>query len=299
MPFTDTVKGEIYAGLFTKKACCRRAFLLGVLFMRGSRYGDTVRLDLEGDQLFETSERLVFEQFSRECSRLKRPRTVSSWMLTFKSSSALKYIDEFDNDESGIAFEERCDQCKRYFLCGVFCAAGRVSDPREDYRLEISCGARRASLSAFLEGYGLAPKFTDRRKEQLLYFRDSTAIEDFFAYMGATHAAFAMMDAKIERGMRNDANRLANCDANNINKSVAAAMHQIEYIERLIAENKMSFLPPELEATARLRLQYPDTSLVQLAAMADPPMTKSGLNHRLKKIVEMAEELLKDEKGGA
>ena len=96
---------------------------------------------------------------------------------------------------------------------------------------------------------------------------------------------------------RPDANRLANCDANNIDKTIAASMRQTEWIQRLIDENKISFLPPELEATARLRLQYPGLSLVQLAAIADPPMTKSGLNHRLKKIMSAAAELLNEQKG--
>lgn len=290
MPFTDTVKEEIYASV-PKKACCRRALLCGILLMRGSSSEDGVRLFLEGEELFALSEKLIAEQFSRECKRLKRPQTVSSEMLLFSSASASEYLSNVDG-KTGELFAERCGGCKRHFLSGIFLACGRVSDPREDYRLEFSCGERRAVLASFLETLGLAPKLSDRRNEKILYFRDSASIEDLFAHLGATQAAFSIMENKIERGMRNDANRLANCDANNIDKAVAAAVRQNELIQRLIDENKISFLPPELEATARLRLQYPGLSLVQLAAMADPPMTKSGLNNRLKKIIEKANELL-------
>lgn len=291
MPFTDTVKEEIYASV-PKKACCRRALLCGVLLMRGFAADDGVHLFLEGEELFSLSEKLIAEQFSRECKRVKRPKTVSSEMLAFSSSSALEYLSDIDAGAQEL-LTERCSGCKRYFLCGVFLACGHVSDPREGYRLEFSCGERRAVLASFLETLGLNPKLSDRRKEKILYFRDSASIEDLFAHLGATQAAFSIMENKIERGMRNDANRLANCDANNIGKTVSAAMRQNELIQRLIDENKISFLPPELEATARLRLQYPGLSLVQLAAMADPPMTKSGLNNRLKKIIEKASELLK------
>ena len=148
------------------------------------------------------------------------------------------------------------------------------------------------------ETLALSPKATDRRAERILYFRDSTSIEDLFTHMGITQATFAVMDKKIERGMRNDANRLANCDANNISKAISVSMRQTELIRRLIEENKISFLPPKLEATARLRLQYEGLSVGQLAEMATPPLTKSGLHHRLEKITELAEALLEDKKGG-
>lgn len=296
MPFTDTVKKEICAGI-PKKPCCRRAFLYGILFMRGSAQGDLVHLALDGEPLFDVAEKLVAEQFSRACRRLKRPGAVSLEMLVFSSSSASEYLRNLEDDTPEKLVAEKCNGCRNSFLSGAFLAAGRVSDPRENYRLEFSCGERRDAFAAFLCSYGLAPKATDRRKEKLLYFRDSTSIEDFFVHIGATHAAFSVMDNKIERGMRNDANRLANCDANNIDKTVAASMRQTEWIQRLIDENKISFLPPELEATARLRLQYPGLSLVQLSAIADPPMTKSGLNHRLKKIMSAAAELLDEQKG--
>ena len=298
MSFTDAVKNEICAAL-PKKPCCRRALLFGMLVMRGSAEGDTVRLDLNTTSLRSFAASLVLEQYSRESRETKRKGTVASRTLSFASSRAAEKIRSAEKLMPNIEIEEKCAACRRSFLAGVFLAAGRISDPEKQYLLEFSCREKRDFLSAFLSECGLSPKSVDRRGEKLLYFRDSTSIEDLLATVGVTHATFAVMDKKIEHGMRNDANRIANCDANNIGKAISAARRQVELIRRLIDENKMSFLPPELEQTARLRLQYEDMSISQLAYKAEPPLTKSGLNHRLQKITEMAESLLNEKKGGS
>lgn len=296
MSFTDVVKEEIIAGL-PKKNCCHRACLMGILYMRGRMNGRAVAIPLHGEPILALAEKMITEQFSRTTCRLSQPEAVQGEMISFSSKSAADYLLELGNEATEKPFAEKCSNCHRAFLDGTFLAAGRVSDPHEAYRLEFSCGKRRENFATFLRSYALEPKSSDRKGEKLLYFRDSSSIEDLFAHMGATQAAFLLMDSKIERGLRNDANRLANCDANNIDKAVSAAMRQTELIQKLIEENKLSFLPPELESTAHLRLQYAGLSLTQLAAVADPPMTKSGLNHRLKKIESLAEELLKQKKG--
>lgn len=297
MSFTDTVKNEICAGL-PKKSCCRRALLFGMMLMRGVAEGDAVYLDLNTPALREFAASLILEQFGRECREIKRKGTVASRSLRFVSSSTAEKMRSAENLVPNNPIEEKCANCRRFFLAGIFLAAGRISDPEKQYLLEFSCRTRRDFLRTFLEACGLSPKSLDRREERILYFRDSTSIEDLLTTVGVTHATFAVMDKKIEHGMRNDANRIANCDANNIGKAISAARRQVELIRRLIDENKMSFLPPELEQTARLRLQYEDMSVAQLAYKAEPPLTKSGLHHRLQKITEMAESLLDEKKGG-
>ena len=126
-----------------------------------------------------------------------------------------------------------------------------------------------------------------------LYIKKSAIIEDFFAFIGLNSAAFAFMNATIESEFRNNTNRIVNCETNNISKSVTASHKQISVIEELEKANLLSSLPEELEATARLRIKYRDLSLSQLAAVSVPAISKSGLSHRLKKITEMAEKLLK------
>ncbi|MBQ8175353.1 MAG: DNA-binding protein WhiA [Clostridia bacterium] len=296
MSFTEVVKNEIQTGL-GKKPCCRRALLFGMMLMRGVTEGDTVFLELNSTHLREFAATLVLEQFGRECREGKRKGTVDSRMISFVSTNAAAKIRSAENLMPKKPVEEKCSSCRRSFLAGVFLACGRVTDPEKQYLLEFSCRERRDFLRGFLEENGLFPKSSDRRGEKLLYFRDSTSVEDVLTLIGVTHATFTVMDKKIEHGMRNDANRLANCDANNIGKAISAARRQVELIRRLIDENKISFLPPELEQTARLRLQYEDMSVAQLAYKADPPLTKSGLHHRLRKIADLAYSLLNERKG--
>ncbi len=302
MSFTDTTKAELAAEL-PKKPCCRRAMLYAILAMRGSICPDSsISVELEGDLLFSLTSTLISDTLHRECSRRPRRGTVASECLVFSASAATEWLRSIERFDPDVLFPEKCPSCRRYFLAGMFLASAHVTDPQKDYRLEFSCGTRRAYAEAVLSSFGLAPKYTDRRAERLLYFRDSTAIEEVFGHMGAMHAFFTLTNSKIEAEIRNDANRRANCDANNIEKSIAVAGPQVALIERLIRENKLSSLPPELEETARLRLAHPTLSLTQLAAVSDTPMTKSGLNHRLKRLTELGEALLGDkreEKGGA
>ena len=139
-------------------------------------------------------------------------------------------------------------------------------------------------------------KCSERMEQPVLYLKNSGAIEDFFALAMMNATAFRMMNAKIESDIRNTANRIANCETNNIEKAVAASSRQIAAIEELASRGLLSSLSEELERTARLRLEHQDLSLAQLAAISVPPITKPGLSHRLNKIVCLAERMLADEK---
>ena len=126
-----------------------------------------------------------------------------------------------------------------------------------------------------------------------MYFRNSTTLEDFFALANMNQTAFDIMNAKIKGELRNTANRIANCETNNIGRAVSASISQITLIEELVERGLISLLPDELERTARFRMENRDMSLSQLAGAITPPISKSGLSHRLKKITEMAENILK------
>ncbi len=295
MSFSDIVKTEICTT--AKKHCCRRALLNGMLAIRGVVEENTVSLYINNTVVLNMAELLIVEIFGREPYLTKRTGGALSYKLHFVYRNANKTIKSGTDFAFLKCFDVKCSSCRQAFLAGIFLACGRISDPQKQYLLEFSCGERREALADFLQLFSLFPKYVDRRNEKLLYFRDSTSIEEFLANIGVTHATFEVMDKKIEHEMRNNANRLANCDANNISKSIQASMRQIELIQRLIDENKISFLPPELVETAYLRLKHDGLSIAQLAAIADPPLTKSGINHRLQKIATLAEGLL-DEKGG-
>lgn len=299
MSFTDRVKAELTAEM-PKLSCCRRALLYAILAMRGEiTRTESIAVTLEGDLLFSLTQTLVFDCFHRECRRQKRAGAVAAEQLVFSSPAALTWLRSLESIHPDELFPVKCNDCRRYFLSGLFLAGGHASDPENDYRVEFSCGCRRAYVDAVLSSFGLSAKYADRRAERLLYFRDSTAIEEIFGHMGAVRAFFKLTDKKIEADFRNMANRRANCDANNIQRAVAGAAPLVALIERLQKADKLSALPPELEETARLRLENPTLSLTQLIAVSAIPMTKSGLNHRLSRLREIAEDILaRTEEGG-
>ena len=132
---------------------------------------------------------------------------------------------------------------------------------------------------------------TMRRQMTLVYLKGQSEITDMLSILGAQSARFAMEDAFIRKELRNNANRAVNCDSANVQRSVTAASRQTQAIERLIAAKGENSLPPALLETAKLRLQYPEVSLEELGRLCDPPVGKSGMNHRLRKLEKMAEEL--------
>ena len=123
----------------------------------------------------------------------------------------------------------------------------------------------------------------------MVYFKQSEAIADFLTVMGAPLAAMELMNAKAEKDLRGGVNRRVNCDAANLDKAVDAAQEQLTAIRRLMERMDLSQLPPKLQEAARLRLDNPDLTLSELAALCQPPITKSSLNYRLKKLAELAE----------
>jgi DNA-binding protein WhiA len=135
---------------------------------------------------------------------------------------------------------------------------------------------------------------TKRRSEDIIYTSNSNLLEDFFATIGLNSLTFLLINSKIENEFKNTANRIRNCETNNIDKTISASLKWVNAIEALEKANLLSTLPEELEKTARLRLEYKDYSLARLAAEFSPPISKPGLSHRLNKILEIYENLLKN-----
>ena len=199
-----------------------------------------------------------------------------------------------DSESLGkVPFAPKCSLCRMAFLRGIYFACGRLSDPSKQFCLEFSLGNRVDTFLEFFDMLGLEFKIANRRSENLLYTKNSTVIEDFLSLAELNNAAFEIMNIKIANELKNNANRLRNFDTVNITKAVDAANSQILVIRELKRKNLLGSLPPELEATARMRLDNPDMSLAQLAIHSVPPVTKSGITHRLKKIMEFGERLLK------
>ena len=181
--------------------------------------------------------------------------------------------------------EEDC--CRAAFLRGAFLAGGSVTDPSKRCHLELVTDHKNVAgetVSLLLE-MGFSPRVTLRAGHQVIYFKQSEAAEDFFTTIGASGAAMEMMSAKVEKEMRNTVTRQINCDTANVDKTLSAAEAQMDRIREIEREIGLENLPPYLAEVALLRIANPSVSLSELAQLADPPVTKSCINHRMRKLM--------------
>ncbi len=181
--------------------------------------------------------------------------------------------------------------CKKSYLRGLFLGSGIVANPEKGYHFEIVCATDTLAtdVKRLLNSFeGISAKKIARKKEYIVYIKESEQIVDILAIMGATNQLFAYEDVRIKKEIRNKANRINNCDQANIDKSVAAAEKHISNIKKIDKVIGIKALPEKLRTVAELRLSNPDLSLVELGEMLEPPMKKSGVNKRLMKIAEIA-----------
>jgi len=185
--------------------------------------------------------------------------------------------------------EEEC--CRRSFIRGAFLTGGAITNPEKSYHLELVTdhfNVSRETYSLLLD-MEFFPKETTRSGNNVVYFKQSSAIKDFLTLVGAPLHAMQLMSAKIEKDMRNSVNRKVNCDTANVAKTVDASAAQIDAIRIIEEAGVFEALPEKLRKTASLRLQNPELSIKELADISTPPVTKSCLNHRLRKLVELSE----------
>ncbi len=276
----------------TKKNCCRRSELFGVLASRAVVASNMIVIHSEREEFSEYIKKAVRESFNREanCVRSNRGRGED---LSFRNNTAIEYIESIDNASVSPLSICKCAACRNAFLRGVFIASGRVTDPKKAFHLEFSLGDRVRTFVEVFDSYGFKAKAVKRRNESLIYFKSSSLLEDFFTTIGDSSVTIDIINNIIEGQFKQNANRRANFDTSNISRGVAAGFAQAEIIQNLIDADKFILLPEDLKKTAMLRLENPDVSISQLALLSNPPVSKSGLNHRIQKIIEFAELALK------
>lgn len=293
MSFLSERKNEITEHSY-KNACCRRALLNGILFSKGYIVDRKINIKIENTELAEYISNLISDIFLKRADVSNSMSGGRCKLISFSSPAAERYISSLD----GVCneyFSEKCSLCKSAFLRGVFLSCGRITDPKKQYKLEFAPSSHHDKLINFLCELEMRFSITQRRCEKILYSSNSTVIEDFFAAAGMNATVFSLMNSKIENDFKNNANRIRNCETNNILKSVSASTRCVRAIESLEKANLLSTLPDELELTARKRLEFRDYSLARLAAEFTPPISKPGLSHRLNKIVEIAESLIRED----
>lgn len=179
------------------------------------------------------------------------------------------------------------------FVSGVFMACGNMSDPSKNYHIEFVIREQTlcSQLSELIGSQIDGPKQSHRRGQTILYYKESRQIEELMALMGASRSCMELMEIGIIKGIRNKANRVTNCETANIDKTISASARQIEDIRLVLSQMRSGSLPDELLELAALRLENPEMSLSELAGRLQPPLSRSGVNHRLKRLSRMAEEL--------
>ena len=186
-----------------------------------------------------------------------------------------------------------CPGCIGAYLAGAFLCGGIVADPQKEYHLEFVSqhSDRLDELAQLLAAEGMEPRRIRKNANDVLYLSASEQVEDLLTAIGAGHCAMEIMNAKIYKTYRNQANRITNCETANIDKTVAANRRALDAIRTLQDAGMLETLPEPLRLAAAARLADPAATLGELAASMQPPVSKSGLSHRMKKLTELAEKL--------
>jgi DNA-binding protein WhiA len=300
--FSSGAKAEI-CRVVPQKSCCAKAQCFGVLLFCNSFGSDGLRIITESKEFAQLLPKLFKKAFNMTFDILPESETLGKLNFQITDPGKLHAImeDYGFSPEDTLSLhinlpvvEEEC--CRSAFLRGAFLAGGSVTDPVKGYHIELSTTHRSVAreCSALMdEILGFYPKTVTRGGGQVLYLKQSDQISDFLTYLGAPIAAMGIMEARLEKELNNKVNRRCNCDEANTSKVVEAAQEQLAAIRTLKELGLMEHLPAKLMQAALAREENPESSLTELASMMEPPITKPAMNHRLKKLVEMAKEAVK------
>ncbi len=307
MSFSAEVKNELFQ-MIPKAKHCRIAEICAAI-----RYIGEVSIQESGKKITLQTENVTLAK--KYYTLLKRTFT-GNVMLNIRGQAGKghmhqyrilirdeKLVDELlsyailQDDSKFRAEVLKKDCCRRAFIRGAFLASGSMSNPGKSYHFEIVCRheTQADNLCRLICQYGIAAKIVVRKNRFVVYIKESEGIVDVLNVMEAHKASMDLENVRIIKEMRNSANRQYNCDAANINKMVQAAAKQLEDI-RLISEKVgLDNIPAPLREMALVRSEYPDVSLQELGNYLDPPVGKSGVNHRLRKLAALADEIREED----
>ncbi|MBR6521583.1 MAG: DNA-binding protein WhiA [Oscillospiraceae bacterium] len=297
MSFAAEVKAELCRHHMNKK-CCTAAEIYGILLYCNTFSSDEIRIVTESRMFAQRVEKLFRRAFGWDFDQHLGFETEEGKVILAitEPEKIAEVFDRFGNERERIVahhinlgvLESEC--CRTAFVRGAFLAGGSVTDPRKNYHLELITGHFNVSneVVSMLFEMGFSARNSRRSGNCVTYLKQSEAIEDLLTTLGAPVSAMEIMNAKVEKDMRNSINRKVNCDTANVEKTVNAAMAQIEAIRSLAESGALDGLGEKFKETARLRVENPEASIAELASMCEPPVTKSCLNHRLRKIIELA-----------
>ena len=299
--FARQVKEEVVFNDFD--ICCQKAILSAIIKVNGtlslSNQGLLLTIRTENAKIASKVHKMLKEVYHPHIEFLvsRKMKLQKNNVYILKVSKAREILDDLGL-MNGLGFHTLPDKkiiqkecCKRAFLRGTFLAAGSISDPEKGYHLEIVCSRplQAQQILEILTEFEIEGRIVQRKKYYVVYIKEGAGISDFLNVVEAHVALMEFENSRIVREVRNTVNRRVNCETANITKTVTAAARQVDDI--LFLQQKYGFekLPVSLRQMAEVRLEYPEAPLKELGMYLDPPVGKSGVNHRLRKLCELAD----------
>lgn len=310
MSFSNEVRNEL-AHIIPEKDCCQKAELAAFLSLRAeisSNEDDSVHLitvvenapaarkiykllkkvyDLPSSVRVGTHKRFKKNRYYVVDTRLGKK---DLWIL-----QDMGLVDEnlqIKRKLSSSLISKSC--CKRAYLRAVFVSKGFINRPEGNYHLELVLNDSQQAISVqkILSRLGVEARLSERKSNIIVYIKESEKIVDFLRIVGASKALLDFENVRIIKSMRNQVNRQVNCETANLAKTIDASVRQIELIKKLITKIGINRIPSQYKELAMLRIDYPDSTLKELGSMMNPPLTKSGVAYRMRKLESFAEEIL-------
>ena len=299
--FSHKVKAEAAAGITGKKRC--DACLAGMLLFSRELSADAILFQTENRDTRDLFIRLVSHAAgdgSVLVSKRERRKKPPLYSMKIKDSESIEKLlaragISLDAERGLGMMKPISDKNLGAFAAGVFLSCGSVVAPHKSYHLEFVVPEERLCADLrdlFADRLYIEGGIVSRRSATVLYFKESEHIEDMLTLIGAPKSSLELMNVKIYKDIRNHANRATNCDTANLGRQNRSAQRQIEAIRKIEStDGGLSRLPDELKELCKLRLKYPEMSLSELMNMTDPPLSRSGVNHRFARIEQIANEI--------
>lgn len=297
--FSAAAKAEI-CRTFPQSSCCALAECFGILLFCNTFRNDSIKIITESGEFAALLPKLFRKAFGFGFDVQTGEGNTGKYVFQMQSPDKLAAVMGafgFDTKETlalhiNLPVVEN-DCCKTSFLRGAFLSGGSVTDPGKGYHLEIATTHQSVAGECYMivqEVMGFLPKIASRGGSQVLYLKQSENISDFLTMLGAPIGAMGILEARVERDLNNRVNRRCNCDDANITKVVEASQEHLSAIRILREKKLLESLPEKLKQAAQVREENPEASLAELAELVEPKISKPAMNHRLKRLAELAKE---------
>ena len=311
MSFSTETKNEL-ARIISDNLSCKKAELSGIAKLAGTiQIAGYKKINLKISTELNSVARKVFKILKSDfnintnivVNKNQMLKRNNSYVLTVKSEMGseelMKELELLENEDGFFPHNKvpswvlEDDECKKAFIRGAFLGGGSISDPEKNYHLEFVANNEEFahSLMNLINSLGFNSKIVCRKNSYVIYLKESEQISDLLSLIGGFQALLSLQNTKILKQMRNNVNRIVNCETANLSKTVNAAVRQVENIKLIERKIGIKKLPQSLQQIALLRVENEDLTLKELGELLNPPISKSGVNHRLKKLEEIANDL--------